>query len=70
MANEKLVYNELEKDAEECFRKYFTTPNRNGYVNCEGCILPKYFVNIGDRIKKMDIRDDDIWVCSYPKTGT
>lgn len=69
MGNEKLVYTQLEKESEEYLLKYFTTPFRTGYVKCKGCVLPEYFKDFGDRIKEMDIRDDDIWVCTFPKTG-
>jgi hypothetical protein len=32
-------------------------------------VMPVYFEKFGQRIQDMDVRDDDIWVCSYPKTG-
>lgn len=35
----------------------------NGYVMFEEL---KTYV---DSLVKMNVRDDDIWVCSYPKTG-
>lgn len=35
------------------------------------CIMPRKFVNQDlERIKKMEIYEDDIWVVTYPKCGT
>lgn len=47
----------------------FVTEFRNGYVKVNGFVLPMYFKEFGQRILDMDVRDDDVWVCSYPKTG-
>lgn len=35
------------------------------------CIMPRKFVNQDlERIKKLEIFEDDIWVVTYPKCGT
>lgn len=66
-----LVYEKIE-DKNECVKyleKYFTSTFRTGYVKCKGFVLTEYFQNFGDRIREMEVRSDDVWVCSVPKTG-
>ena len=38
-------------------------------TKCDGFTLDKIFKNFRDRIKNMTVRDDDIWVCTFPKSG-
>lgn len=33
------------------------------------CLLPPQYVLLGKRIKDMEIRNDDVWMVSYPRTG-
>lgn len=65
----KLEYTKLDGEVAELLKKYFVTSFRPGYVSCKNVILPEYYQLFGDRIREMDIRDDDIWVCSFPKAG-
>lgn len=34
------------------------------------CFLPKKFIKLYDRIKNFKIRHDDIWIVTFPKSGT
>ena len=38
----------------------------------DGVLLPRLFVtdNWAERIRNFEVREDDIWILSYPKTGT
>lgn len=36
----------------------------------DGCFLPLTFVKHADRFKNFKVREDDVWIISYPKTGT
>lgn len=38
-------------------------------VNPGKCILPPKYKDLGQRIKNMKVRPDDIWLVSYPRTG-
>lgn len=33
------------------------------------CLLPPNYVFLGTKIRDMEIRNDDIWMVSYPRTG-
>jgi len=38
-------------------------------VNPGKCILPPKYKDLGQRIKNMEVRPDDVWLVSYPRTG-
>lgn len=38
-------------------------------VNPGQCLLPPQYAYIGPRIRDLEIRTDDIWLVSYPRTG-
>lgn len=65
----KLEYCLPDGKSAELLNQYFLTKFRTGYVKCKNVVLPEYFKNFGVRIREMDIRSDDVWVCSFPKTG-
>ncbi|KAF2886189.1 hypothetical protein ILUMI_19984 [Ignelater luminosus] len=39
-------------------------------VGEERTCIPKYYLRFADEIKNFEVKDDDIWVTSYMKTGT
>ncbi|XP_046610967.1 luciferin sulfotransferase-like [Neodiprion virginianus] len=54
----------------EILKNTFTNDFRFGYVTVDGVCLPKYYEKFAEAIENFEVRDDDIWVCSFPKTGT
>lgn len=44
-------------------------PIANQWIT-EPCFLPERYEQIGNQILEFEVRPDDIWVISYPKTGT
>lgn len=38
-------------------------------VNPGKCILPPKYKDMGQRIRNMEVRPDDVWLVSYPRTG-
>lgn len=70
MTEEKLSYENLDSEKHDLLLKQFPTICRTGYIKCNGCVLPKQFKKFGDLIRTLDIRDDDIWVCTFPKSGS
>lgn len=35
-----------------------------------GCILPKRYHEISEKISNFKVRSDDVFLCSYPRTGS
>ncbi|XP_023248635.1 sulfotransferase 1C4-like [Copidosoma floridanum] len=40
------------------------------FVNYKGLWVPDTYAEIADAIENFEVRDDDVWVCAFPKTGT
>jgi hypothetical protein len=38
-------------------------------VGTSGTALPKKYLDYGDKILDMEVREDDVWVISFPKCG-
>lgn len=64
-----ITYTSVDNEVSDILNTCFVTSFRNGYVKANDVVLPVYFKKFGQRIQDMQVRDDDIWVCSYPKTG-
>lgn len=58
-----------ESELDRLLCEKFTSEFRTGYITIDGICLPEYFQEFAERIKNFEIRNDDIWVCSFPKTG-
>ncbi|XP_046383771.1 luciferin sulfotransferase-like isoform X2 [Ischnura elegans] len=67
--------------ANDILLRDFTSKFRSGYKRVfplgdsgkrsgKGYLLPDYFCDYEKQIREMEIRPDDVWVASYPKTGT
>lgn len=65
----EIKYADVDGQVSEILNKTFVTSFRNGYLKANDVVLPVYYRKFGQRILDMEIRDDDVWVCSYPKTG-
>lgn len=66
---EALRYGKPSGKTVKYLEKYFTSPFRTGYVTCGETVLPEKFTRFGDLIREMNIRSDDTWVFSFPRTG-
>lgn len=58
-----------EDDLDRLLKDKFTSDFRTGYIEIDGFCLPEHYANFADAIENMEVYDDDIWVCSFPKSG-
>ena len=58
-----------EDDLNRILKEKFTSEFRTGYISVDGVCLPENYAKFADAIENMEVRDDDVWVCSFPKTG-
>nr|XP_031843272.1 sulfotransferase 4A1-like [Nomia melanderi] len=61
---------EDDADLEQILREKFTSEFRKGYVTVDGVCLPQRYEEFAKAIEDFEVKDDDVWVCSFPKTGT
>jgi len=64
-----ITYSSVDNEQSDILNKCFVNIFQYGFIKANDVMLPVYFKKFGQCILDMDIRDDDIWVCSYPKTG-
>lgn len=67
MSSSKLFADE--DDLDRLIKEKFTSPFRTGYTNIDGCFLPANHANYVDAIEHMEVYDDDVWLCGFPKSG-
>jgi estrone sulfotransferase len=66
---EMLEFKDVNGELGEILLKKFTNQFRTGYVKSCGYILPEYYKKFGQKVEDLEVRDDDLWVVSFPKTG-
>lgn len=63
----------MESDCEtiddKILNEKFVNLFRSGYVSVKGITLPERFKDFYKAIDNFEVFDDDVWVCSFPKTG-
>lgn len=60
-------------DEQECgriLRDYFLSKFRKGYITMGGVTLPLRYSDMAEEILNWEVYDSDLWVTSFPKTGT
>lgn len=65
--NNNIFVSKFDGENEKLFRKnvrHLIFKKFNGFT------IEEQFEASAERISKMNVRDEDIWVCSYPKTGS
>ncbi|XP_060529473.1 luciferin sulfotransferase-like [Cylas formicarius] len=58
------------EELDDILRKHFTNNFRFGYVTIDGTTMPKRFEDLHEQILNFEVNEDDVWICSFPKTGT
>lgn len=54
---------------ENFFLKSYGYNFQEGNDNFNGHILPKAFGKIQQKVKDLEVREEDVWVCTHPKSG-
>jgi len=62
-------FEEIDSDLRDMLLKNFTNCFRSGYVKSRGYVLPECYKKFGKKVEELEVRDDDLWVISFPKTG-
>lgn len=57
------------KDLDQILQDKFTSTFRKGYVTFHGHTFPKRYEELKDDFDNLEVSEEDIWICSYPKTG-
>lgn len=65
-----LTYKELEKEVEERIDSMF--PKKNCFIQTlpGNVVLPRKYMEIGEKIRNLETYADDVWLVSYPRTGS
>ncbi|XP_065215771.1 luciferin sulfotransferase-like [Planococcus citri] len=61
---------EFDEETKKIVDTYYKAALVTGYVSCNGYMLTDLFPKVEPEISQLDVRDEDIWVVSYPKSGT
>lgn len=61
--------NGSKEDLDEILKKYFTNSFRHGYYTVKGVTMPIRYQEMKREIDELCVNEEDIWICSFPKTG-
>lgn len=65
-----VVFSDLQPSpATEILDRAFRIKN-NFFDAGHGCILPQRYRDISEQVRKLNIRSDDVFLCSFPRTGS
>lgn len=59
-----------DKELDKILTEKFTNVFRKGYAQVEGFTMPLRYLDLKDEILDLEINEEDVWICSFPKTGT
>ncbi|XP_017058803.1 luciferin sulfotransferase-like [Drosophila ficusphila] len=66
----QLIYRELEADVVRRTNAVFPAQNCFVEVLPDQLIIPRKYVELGDSIRSLPVFEDDVWMVSYPRTGS
>ncbi|XP_966924.2 luciferin sulfotransferase [Tribolium castaneum] len=58
------------KDLDKILEEKFTSTFRKGYVTINGHMFPKRYEDLKEGFDNLEVSEEDVWICSFPKTGT
>lgn len=65
----RLCYKLLDDSIVDRLDSFYNKNNSFVEVNPGNVVMPRIFRDIGDQVLNFDVRPDDVWMVSYPRTG-
>jgi hypothetical protein len=65
----QIKFDKVEENVLKKLDKLFGVENCLIEVNPGNVLLPPKYAEIGERILNLEVRSDDVWLISYPRTG-
>ncbi|XP_063369015.1 luciferin sulfotransferase [Cydia amplana] len=65
-----LTFSKLDKETGELLDRMFEKKDCMVEINPGRVILPADYMTIGQDILDMEVLENDVWMCSYPRTGS
>eukprot|EP00092_Neocalanus_flemingeri_P007301 GFUD01007883.1.p1 GENE.GFUD01007883.1~~GFUD01007883.1.p1 ORF type:complete len:334 (-),score=84.53 GFUD01007883.1:170-1171(-) len=66
-----LTWGEISPEEKKRIKAAFPVSMINDLIRYEnGMVMPRAFTKIADKLYNFPLREDDIWIVTYPKTGT
>lgn len=62
-------YSKLEEESKIYLKCYIDNIVKHSTIDLDKMAEPETYKLFLDKIRKMEVRADDIWVCSFPKSG-
>lgn len=66
----QLIYRELEADIVRRTNAVFPAQNCFVEVLPDQLIIPRKYMELGESIRSLPVFEDDVWMVSYPRTGS
>lgn len=57
------------ENLDNILKKHFTNSFRLGYCTVDGVSMPVRFQEMHQDILEWPVNEEDVWICSFPKTG-